>query len=98
MAGLAACLWLLDWHTFGPVAYVANRGFFIALVFGLLCFHAHVRWRTGKSVVWMWLSALCLLLSVLSDEGGASTLAFLLAYAIVLEPGGWRPTTSSLAG
>ena len=95
-AGLAACLWLLDWTTYGPVAYVANRGFFIALVFGLLCFHSHLQWRTGKSILWMWLSALCLLLSILSDEGGASTLAFLLAYAIVLEPGGWRPRVMSL--
>ncbi|HEY3913102.1 MAG TPA: hypothetical protein VGN61_01340 [Verrucomicrobiae bacterium] len=95
-AGLAACLWLLDWTTYGPVAYVANRGFFIALVFGLLCLRAHVQWRTGKSIIWMWLSALCLLLSILCDEGGASTLAFLLAYALVLEPGGWRPRVISL--
>ncbi|HEX3720372.1 MAG TPA: hypothetical protein VH595_20665 [Verrucomicrobiae bacterium] len=96
VAGLAGCLWLLDKDTYCPVAYVANRGFFIALVFGLLCWHAHVRWRTEKSWVWMWLSALCLLLSVLADEGGASTLAFLLAYAIVLEAGGWRPRLVSL--
>jgi hypothetical protein len=95
-AGLAACLWLLDWTTYGPVAYVANRGFFIALVFGLFCWHAHVQWRTTKSIAWMWFSALFLLLSILSDEGGASTLAFLLAYAIVLEPGGWRPRLMSL--
>lgn len=96
VAGLAAGLWLLDGNTYFPVAYVANRGFFIALVFGLLCFHAHVRWRTDKSRVWMWLSALCLLLSVLADEGGASTLAFPLAYALTLEPGGWRPRLVSL--
>lgn len=95
-AGLAACLWMLDWTTYGPVAYVANRGFFIALVFGLLCLHAQLQWRTGKSISWMWLSALFLLLSILSDEGGVSTLAFLLAYAIVLEPGGWRPRLMSL--
>jgi hypothetical protein len=96
VAGLAGCLWLLDPNTYCPVAYVANRGFFIALVFGLLCFHAHVRWRTGKSLCWMWISALCLLLSVLADEGGASSLAFLLAYALVLERGGWRGRLMSL--
>ncbi len=85
-AGLAAVLFLLDKDTYVPAMYVANRGFFIALVFGLLSFEAHHRWRTEKSRGWMWLSALCLLLSLLADEGGASTLAFLVAYALVLEP------------
>jgi hypothetical protein len=96
VAGLAACLWLLDKNTYAPVAYVANRGFIISLVFGLLCLHAHLRWRTGQSRGWMWLSALCLLLSLLANEGGASTLAFLMACAIVLEPGGWRSRLMSL--
>jgi hypothetical protein len=96
VAGLAACLWLLDKNTYAPVAYVANRGFIISLVFGLLCLRAHLRWRAGQSGVWMWLSSLCLLLSLLANEGGASTLAFLMAYAIVLEPGGWRPRLISL--
>ena len=96
VAGLAACLFLLDKNFYFPVAYVANRGFIISLVFGLLCLHAHVRWRTAKSSAWMWLSALCLLLSLLANEGGASTLAFLVAYALVLEAGGWRPRLTSL--
>jgi len=95
-AGLAACLWLLDKNTYVPVMYVANRGFIISLVFGLLCLRAHLRWRTGKSIAWMWLSVLCLLLSLLADEGGASTLAFLMAYALVLDPGGWRARFTSL--
>ena len=96
VAGLAACLFLLDKNTYCPVAYVANRGFIISLVFGLLCLHAHVRWRTTTSSGWMWLSALCLLLALLANEGGASTLAFLAAYALVLEAGGWRPRLTSL--
>ena len=96
IAGLAACLWLLDKNTYIPVAYVANRGFFISLVFGFLCLHAHVHWRTGKSRAWMGISAGCLLLSLLADEGGASTLAFLMAYALVLEPGRWLARLASL--
>jgi hypothetical protein len=95
-AALAASLFLLDKDTYGPVMYVANRGFIISLVFGLLCLHAHLRWRTSKSRVWMGLSALWLLLALLANEGGASTLAFLMAYALVLEPGGWRPRLISL--
>jgi len=96
VAGVAACLWLLDKDTYFPVMYVANRGFIISLVFGLLCLHAHIRSRITKSTLWMWLSALCLLLSLLANEGGASTLAFLLAYAIVLDSGSWPSRVASL--
>lgn len=96
VAGLAGCLWLLDTDFCFPVMFVANRGFIIALVFGLLCLHCHLRWRTGKSGIWMWLSALCLMLSLLADEGGASTLAFPMAYALVLDSGGWRSRLASL--
>ncbi|MGO8698151.1 MAG: hypothetical protein ACLQVY_10590 [Limisphaerales bacterium] len=95
-AGLAGFLWLLDKDTYLPVMYVANRGFFVALVFGMLCLHAHIRWRMSKFRVWMWLSVLCLALSLLANEGGASTLAFLLAYALVLETGGWQARLTSL--
>lgn len=96
IAGLAGLLFLLDKNTYFPVMYVANRGFFVSLVFGLLCLDAHHRWRTTQSRRWMVGSALWLALSILSNEGGASTLAFLLAYALVLEPAGWRSRFFSL--
>jgi hypothetical protein len=96
IAGLAGLLFLLDKNTYFPVMYVANRGFFVSLVFGLLCLDAHHRWRTTQSRRWMIGSALWLALSILSNEGGASTLAFLLAYALVLEPAGWRSRFLSL--
>jgi hypothetical protein len=95
-AGLAAFLFLLDKDNYGPVAYVANRGFIISLVFGLGCLYAHHRWRCVNSKRFMFLSAFCLLLSLLANEGGASTLAFLLAYALVLEPGRWQSRIASL--
>ncbi|MGA2555970.1 MAG: hypothetical protein ABSG04_06820 [Verrucomicrobiota bacterium] len=95
IAGVAGFLWLLDGNTYFPVMFVANRGFIVALAFGMLCWHAHLRWRTGQSRKWMWLSALCLALSLLADEGGASTLAFLMAYALVLDSGGWRSRLAS---
>jgi hypothetical protein len=95
-AGLAGCLFLLDKNTYFPVMYVANRGFLISLVFGLLCLGEHHRWRTSQSRFRMWLSSFYLLMSLLANEGGASTLAFLLAYALMLEPGGWRPRFASL--
>jgi len=96
IAGLAGLLFLLDKNTYFPVMYVANRGFFVSLVFGLICLDAHHRWRTSRSRGWMVGSALWLALSILSNEGGASSLAFLLAYALVLEPAGWRSRFFSL--
>src|SRR5512140_2023642 len=95
-AGMAACLFLLDKNTYFPVMYVANRGFIVALVFGLLGLHAHILWRTTRALAWMCMSTVCLLLSLLSNEGGASTLAFLTAYALVIEQGGWRSRLVSL--
>jgi hypothetical protein len=89
-AGLAALLFLLDGYTYVPVMFVANRGFVLSLCFGLLCFYEHHQWRSAKSRAGCVLSPLFLALSLFANEGGASTLAFILAYALVLEPGGWR--------
>jgi hypothetical protein len=89
-AGLAALLFLLDGNTYFPVMFVANRGFILSLCLGLLCFHEHHQWRSTKSRSAPLLSALFLALSLFANEGGASTLAFILAYALVLEPGSWR--------
>jgi hypothetical protein len=89
-AGLAALLYLLDGNTYFPVAFVANRGFMLSLFFGLLCLYEHHQWRSAKSRSGLVLSALLLALSLLADEGGASTFAFILAYALMLEPGSLR--------
>jgi len=89
-AGLAALMFLLDGNTYFPVAFVANRGFMLSLFFGLMCFYEHHQWRSAKSRSGMVLSALFLALSLFAEEGGASTFAFILAYALVLEPGSFR--------
>jgi hypothetical protein len=90
VAGFAALLFLLDVNTYAPVAFVANRGFFLSLLFGLLCLYEHHQWRSAKSRSGLGLSALFLALSLFADEGGAATFAFILAYALVLEPGSFR--------
>lgn len=95
-AGFAALLFLLDGHTYFPVAYVANRGFLLSLFFGLLCLYEHYQWRSAKSRCALVLSALFLALSVLADESGASGFAFILAYALVLEPGSFRSRAVTL--
>ncbi len=89
-AGLAALLFLLDGNTYFPVMFVANRGFVLSLFFGLLCFYEHHQWRSAKSRSGCGLSALFLALSLFANEGGASTLAFILAYALMLERGSFR--------
>ena len=90
VAGLAALLFLLDGNTYFPVAFVANRGFMLSLLFGLLCLYEHHQWRSTKSRSGMVLSAWFLALSLFAEESGASTFAFILAYALVLEPGSFR--------
>lgn len=89
-AGLAALLFLLDANTYFPVVFVANRGFFMALFFGLMALYEHHRWRSAKSPFAFLLSVLFFGLSLLSEEGGLNTFAFILAYALVLEPGPLR--------
>jgi hypothetical protein len=86
-AGLAGLLFLLDYNTFFPVAFVANRGFILSLCLGLACLYQHHQWRAERrrsGLIW---SALLLGLAVFANEGGVSALAFILAYALVLESG-----------
>lgn len=94
--GLAALLFLLDKNSYFPVMFVANRGFIMALSFGLLCLIEHHRWRTTKSRLHLAGSMLALAFSMLANEGGASTLAFLAAYALAFENSGWRRGLISL--
>jgi hypothetical protein len=96
VAGLAALLFLLDGYTYFPVLFVANRGFIMALFFGLLCLYEHHQWRSLKSRSALLLSALFLALSVFAEEGGAQTFLFIVAYALVLEPGSWRQKALTL--
>ena len=85
IAGLAAMMFVLDSNTYFPVMFVANRGFIVALCFGLLCFYMHHKWRTENSASAALLSAVFFSLSLLSNEAGVSTFAFVLAYALVLD-------------
>jgi hypothetical protein len=96
VAGLAALMFVLDSNTYLPVMFVANRGFIIALCFGLLCFYAYHKWRTENSTPAALMSVLFLALSLLSNEAGVSTFAFILAYALVLDNASWPKRFLSL--
>jgi hypothetical protein len=96
VAGFAAVLFLLDENTYFPVMFVANRAFVVSLFFGLLCLYSHHKWRSAKSLSAGVFSQICLAISLLSNEAGVSTFAFLLAYALVLEKGSWLGRILSL--
>lgn len=96
VAGLAAVMYLLDANTYFPVSFIANRGFIISLCFGLLCFYSFHKWRTTGSYTSAILSVIFISLSILSNEAGVSTFAFVLAYALVLDKSSWRSRILSL--
>jgi hypothetical protein len=95
-AGLAALMYVLDSNTYFPVMFVANRGFLIALCFGLLCFLNHRRWRMEHSKSAAILSFVFFALSLAANEAGVSTFAFILAYALVLDDAPWPKRFLSL--
>ena len=72
VAGLAALMYVLDSNTYFPVMFAANRGFLIALCFGLLCFLNHRRWRMEHSKSAAILSFVFFALSLSANEAGVS--------------------------
>ncbi len=96
IAALAALMFVLDKNTYFPVMFVANRGFIVALCLGLLCFYMHHKWRSTNSAFAAILSVIFFSLSLLSNEAGVSTFAFILAYALVLDKETWPKRLVSL--
>lgn len=85
IAGLAGLMFVVDPNTYFPVMFVANRGFMLALLLGLLCLYAHHRWRSEGLTIAAIFSWVLFALSILANEAGVSTFAFVLAYAFVLD-------------
>jgi len=96
IAALAALMFVLDKNTYFPVMFVANRGVIVALCLGLLCFYMHHKWRSTGLTFAAFLSVIFLSLSLLSNEAGVSTFAFILAYALVLDKASWPRRLLSL--
>lgn len=96
-AGLAALLFALDEHFFFPVSWMSNRNVLLALFFGAAALLAHHDWRAHGSLAGAVAAPLLLLASLLSGEPGVATAAYLGAYAIAYERGGWLGRAASLA-
>jgi len=79
-----------------PVGWLANRNAVLAAFFGVSAISAHDRWRRGPAAWSGLLAALLLSLSLLSAEAGIATCAYLLAYAVFIEPGPWQRRLASL--
>lgn len=96
IAALATLMFVLDKNTYFPVMFVANRGFIVALCLGLICFLMHHKWRSTGSTSAAILSVIFFSLSILANEAGVSTLAFILAYALVLDKASWPKRFSTI--
>jgi len=87
IAGFAGLLYALDESYYIPVAMMANRHILLSMVFGLLAFFAHLRWRRDKSPMAVTIAVICFALSLLSGEGGVMVLVYIFTYALVLDTG-----------
>jgi len=86
VAILAALLFAIDDAHGLPVAWLANRNALIGTSFGLLAVMAHHRWRREGWKPGAWLGPLAFGTALLSAELGLGTLAYLVAYAVALDP------------
>jgi hypothetical protein len=96
IAALAGLLYALDENYYLPVMLMAARNVLLALVFGILAFFAHRRWRRDNSSSALAGALCCFALSLLSSEAGITTLIYIFAYALVLDNGTWRKRALSL--
>jgi len=86
-AGLAALLFAMDDGHAMPAGWLANRNACIALFWGLVALWSHVKWREEGRNEWLTLAVFSLIVSLLAKESGVAACAYLLAYAVFLDPG-----------
>lgn len=96
VAALAGLLFTLDDAHALPAGWLANRNALLAAVFGVVTLILHDRWRRDGWPLGGLLAPCALLMGLLSKETAVSTGAYLLAYAIFLDPGRWRSRWLSL--
>lgn len=90
VGGLAALLYAVDEAHAPPAAWLANRNALVAGVFGVLCLVAHDRWRRDGWRLGVWAAPALLALGLLAGEVALGAVAYLVAYALILERPGER--------
>ncbi len=96
VAGLAALLYALDGAHAEPASYLADRNALIACCFGFFSILTFVRWREHGLRWDRWLSLLLLVLALSAGEMSLATVAYLLAYALILDRGTIRAKIRAL--
>ncbi len=94
--GLATLLFAVSEPHAMPAAWLANRHALVSGCFAVLALLAHVRWRTTLQRPWCLVAWVTFALALLASEAGVVALAYLCAYAVVLESGSWRARLASL--
>ena len=89
-AGVAAVLFAIDDARGPTVGFLANRNALVAATFGVSALIAHDRWRRDGSRLASLLAPLLLLAALFSKEEGIGACAYLAAFALFVDPGGWR--------
>jgi hypothetical protein len=96
LAALAALMFCIDESHAQSVGWIASRHVVLATLFALLALYFHVRGRVQRRAGLQWVSVVCHVVSLLSGEFGLATLAYLVAYALVFEPGPARTRLRSI--
>ncbi len=95
-AGVAALLYCMDDAHLVPVGFLANRNAVLAALFGVLTLLAHSRWRRDNWRIGAIVAPVLLTLSLLSKEEGIATIAYLVAFALLLDSAPWPRRILSL--
>ncbi len=90
VAGLAALLFAVDDVHAWPAMWIANRNALLSVAWALLSLVSYDAWRRQGRRWGAVATPFFLLLAVLSGESAVAGGAYLLAYALTLEPGPWR--------
>jgi hypothetical protein len=89
VAGLAGLLFAVeDAHAFGA-GWLASRNTVLCLVFGAALVHLHVAWRETRKARTLLLSLLALVLGLGCGEATLGGLAYVVAWQVTREEGGW---------
>jgi hypothetical protein len=96
-AAIAAFLFAVDDAHGGTVGFLANRNSLVAATFGVAALIAHDRFRRDGSARRAWLAPLLLSAALFSKEEGIGACAYLAAYALFLDPAGWRRGSLALS-
>lgn len=98
LLGLMLWFYLLDPSRGMPSGWLSNRNQLIAGCLGALAFELYLRWRQAPnpSLKLGGASALVGGMSLLAGESAVAWFGFYLAFALLLEPQGWRRGLASL--